>query len=122
MRFCAQGATTGADLVTTTHPAGPAPRLPGSVTVLTRGLRNGRCEAVVYDAPSLATLRTQVPSRYGHSRASSAPARATERLREGQPPARPGQPRAAALKRDGTIAALQKRWLTADLSRLPVLR
>jgi polar amino acid transport system substrate-binding protein len=27
-----------------------------------------------------------------------------------------------ALKKDGTIAALQKRWLTADLSRLPVLR
>ncbi len=28
----------------------------------------------------------------------------------------------AALKKDGTIAALQRRWLTADLSRLPVLR
>ena len=57
--------STGADLVTTTIRPVRTPLLPGSVTVLTRGLRNGRCEAVVYDAPSLATLRTRVPSRYG---------------------------------------------------------
>ena len=30
-----------------------------------QSLQTGLCDAVVYDAPSLATLRVRVPSRYG---------------------------------------------------------
>ena len=30
-----------------------------------QSLQSGLCEAVVYDAPSLPTLRVRVPSRYG---------------------------------------------------------
>jgi polar amino acid transport system substrate-binding protein len=123
MRLCAQGSSTGADLVTTTIRPAQTPLLPGSVTVLTRGLRNGRCEAVVYDAPSLATLRTQVPSRYGPlagvirtGESYGAVFAKGSRLRG------PVNRALAGLRNEGTIATLQKRWLTADLEGLPVLR
>ncbi len=123
MRLCAQGSSTGADLVTTTIQPVRPPLLPGSVTVLTRGLRNGRCEAVVFDAPSLATLRTQVPDRYGPL---AGVIRTGERygavFAKGSRLRGPVNRALAALGEDGTIATLQKRWLTADLSRLPVLR
>ena len=122
MRLCAQGSSTGADLVTTTIRPVRTPLLPGSVTVLTRGLRNGRCEAVVYDAPSLATLRALVPNRYGPL---AGVIRTGERygavFAKGSRLRGPVNRALAALAKDGTIAALQTRWLTADLSRLPVL-
>lgn len=123
MRLCAQGSSTGADLIATTIRPTRRPLLPGSVTVLTRGLRNGRCEAVVYDAPSLATLRTLVPNRYGPL---AGVIRTGERygavFAKGSRLRGPVNRALAALAKDGTIATLQKRWLTADLSRLPVLR
>jgi polar amino acid transport system substrate-binding protein len=122
LRLCAQKGSTGADLVRTTIRPDEAPLLPASVTVLLRGLRSGRCQAVVFDAPGLATLREQVPSRYGPL---AGIIRTGERYGAVLPKGSGLRGRVnralAALRRDGTIAALQKRWLAADVSRLPVL-
>lgn len=123
MRLCAQGGSTGADLIASTIRPTRAPLLPASVVTLTRALRIGSCEALVYDAPSLAYLRAQVPSRYGPfagviptGERYGAVFPKGSRLR--------GHVNRAitALQRDGTIAGLQRTWLTADLSRAPVLR
>ena len=50
------------------HPPGRCCSRREAATAVTRGLRNGRSQASLRRrraAPSLATLRTQVPSRYG---------------------------------------------------------
>jgi len=123
MKLCAQGGSTGADLIRTTIRPAATPLLPASVVTLTRALRVGNCEALVYDAPSLAYLRAQVPNRYG-------PFAGVVRTGESYGAVFPKGSRLrgpvnraiAALKRDGTIAGLQRTWLSADLTKVPVLR
>lgn len=123
LRLCAQKGTTGADLVAATiRPTVPV-LLPASTTVLTRGLVSGRCEAVVYDAPGLATLRAQVPTRYGPfagvirtGESYGAVFQKGNRLRG------PVNRAIAALRKDGTLARLGRTWLTRDVATLPVLR
>lgn len=123
MRLCAQAASTGADLVTGTIRPTQAPLLPASVVTLTRALRVGNCEALVYDAPSLAYLRAQVPSRYGPfagvirtGESYGAVFPKGSRLRG------PVNRAIAALTKDGTIAGIQRTWLSADLTKAAVLR
>ena len=123
VKLCAQKGTTGADLIATTiRPTVPA-LLPTTTTVLTRGLTNGRCQAVVFDAPGLATLRAQVPTRYGPfagvirtGESYGAVFQKGNRLRG------PVNRALAALRKDGTITTLKKRWLTSDPATLPVLK
>ena len=66
LKLCTQSGTTAAELMATRiDPAKPA-RLYGNTTLLLDALSAGkRCDAVVFDAPILATLRAQVPTRYG---------------------------------------------------------
>ncbi len=123
MRLCAQGGSTGADLIRAVIRPATAPLLPASVVTLTRALRVGNCEALVYDAPSLAYLRSQVPSRYGPfagvirtGESYGAVFPKGSRLRG------PVNRAIAALRRDGTLAGLQRTWLSADLTKVPVLR
>ena len=61
LKLCSQVNTTAADVVANTiAPTRPA-KLYGNVTRLLDVLQAGTCDAVVYDAPILATLRAQVP-------------------------------------------------------------
>jgi len=123
LRLCAQKGSTGADLVAGTIQPTTPPLLPATVVVLTRGLRSGRCQAVVFDAPALATLRAQVPSRYGPFAGIIATGeRYGAVFPKGSRLRGPVNRAIAALTKDGTIAALQKRWLTGDLANLPTLR
>lgn len=64
LKLCARKGSTGADLLSTTIKPNVPVLLPASTVVLTRALISGRCEAVIYDAPGLAGLRAQVPTRY----------------------------------------------------------
>ena len=65
LQLCALTNSTGADVIRTRiKPVKPA-RLIGNVGNLTLSLQTGRCQAVVYDAPSLGTLKARVPPRYG---------------------------------------------------------
>ena len=123
LRLCAQKGSTGADLIAGRIQPTTAPTLPNSVTVLTRGLRSGACQAVVFDAPSLATLRAAVPGRYGPM-AGIIPTgeRYGAVFPKGSRLRGPVNRAIAALKKDGTLAALQRKWLAQDLSTIPVLR
>jgi len=86
-------------------------------------LQTGRCEAAVYDAPALGTLKARAPLRYG-------PFVGVIKTREeygialprGGSLLGPVNTALAALAADGTIERLQRKWVTVHLEDLPVLR
>jgi ABC-type amino acid transport substrate-binding protein len=85
-------------------------------------LQTGRCQAVVYDAPSLGTLKARAPDRYGpFVGVIKTGEQYGVALPKGSPLLQRANAAIAALIADGTVKRLQKKWLTADLSRLPVL-
>src|SRR5262249_14612233 len=98
-------------------------RLVGNVPTLMLDLQTGRCQAVVYDAPTLGTLKARTPDRYGPF---VGVIRTGERYGVALPKGRPLQSQVdaalGALIADGTVQRLQKKWLTANLSTLPVLQ
>jgi ABC-type amino acid transport substrate-binding protein len=122
LRICALAKSTGADVARDQiTPAKPVV-LVGNLSTLMLNLQTGRCQAVVYDAPTLGTLKSRTPERYG-------PFIGVIKTGEQYGIALPKgstllQPADAALGRliaDGTVGRLQRKWLTADLSKLPVL-
>jgi polar amino acid transport system substrate-binding protein len=123
LRLCALAKSTGADLVTGRIQPTERPRFVGSVALLMLDLQTGRCDAVVYDAPALGTLKARAPLRFG-------PFAGVIRTGEQYAIALPRGSRLtpgvnAALRTliaDGTVAGLQRKWLTAGLDALPVLR
>ena len=77
----------------------------------------------MYDAPILATLRAQVPRLYGPL---VGVIETDEQygivLPTGSPLEAAVDDALTAIISRGTLAALSKRWLSADLAKLPVLR
>jgi polar amino acid transport system substrate-binding protein len=123
LQLCTQRATTAVDAIASqVEPVRP-PRLFGNVTLLVNALQGKRCDAVVYDAPILATLRAQVPQRYGPLVGVLATG---EHYGVAMPQGSPleGAVNAAvsALIAQGRITTLAMRWLATDVSKLPVLR
>ena len=80
---------------------------------LTYDLYNDRCDAIVFDAPVLGAARAAAPERYGPFAGRIV---TSERygiaFPKGSPLRASVNAALAALTRDGTIARLQKRWLT----------
>ena len=122
LRICALSKSTGADAASTVvAPAKPV-GLVGNVSTLMLNLQTGRCQAVVYDAPTLGVLKARTPERYG-------PFIGVLRTGETYGIALPKGSELltlvdAALGRliaDGTVTKLQRKWLTTDLSKLPAL-
>jgi polar amino acid transport system substrate-binding protein len=122
LRICALRKSTGADQAQTRIAPSKPVRLVGNVSTLMLNLQTGRCQAVVYDAPTLGTLKARAPDRYG-------PFVGVIRTGEQYGIAVPkGSALLASadaalgqLLADGTIAQLQRKWLTANVSKLPVL-
>jgi polar amino acid transport system substrate-binding protein len=123
LRLCTQSSTTAADLMTTRiDPVTPA-KLYGNTTLLLNALSAGRCDAVVYDAPILATLRAQVPTRYGDLIGVIPTGEQYGVVVPlGSPLLTSVNDAITYLVSQGRIATLAKRWLDTDLSKLPVLR
>jgi polar amino acid transport system substrate-binding protein len=123
LRLCVQRGTTGAELVAErVLPAIPPYRF-ASVDLLFEAVRNGRCAAAVLDAPILAAERAGAPYRYGPM---AGVIRTGERYGAVLEKGNPLTPRVnavlEALTASATIGVLSRRWLTADLTTLPVLR
>lgn len=123
LQLCVQRGTTAVAVVARrVRPATPARRY-ATVTALVQGLETGRCDAVVYDAPTLAVLRTEVPLRVGPL-AGVIPT--GERYGIVTPEGSGLTPQInralAALSADGTVSRLATRWLAVDLSQLRALR
>jgi polar amino acid transport system substrate-binding protein len=122
LQTCSLADSTGAAAITQQLVPSKPPRLYGNVTLLMQALQLGRCAAVVYDAPSLASLRAQAPARYG---VFAGVLRTGERygvaLPRGSALTGAVTGAVASLVADGTVARLQKQWLTANLAKIPVI-
>lgn len=123
LRLCTKSSTTSAALIRTRiNPSKPA-RFLGNTTLMLNALQAGRCDAVVYDAPILATLRAQVPQRYGPLAGVIA---TEENYGAVLPSGSALQPviddALQAIIDQGTLSTIARRWLNTDLSALPVLR
>jgi polar amino acid transport system substrate-binding protein len=122
LRLCSQLDTTSADTIATLIRPTTKPLLYGNSILLMQNLQTGRCDAVVYDAPILATLRAQVPFRYGPFAGVIATGEKYGITLPKGSLLTPLVNRALRqLIADGTVSALAKRWLTTDLSKLRVL-
>jgi polar amino acid transport system substrate-binding protein len=122
LKLCTQVNTTAADVVANTiAPTRPA-KLYGNVTRLLDVLQAGTCDAVVYDAPILATLRAQVPERYGPLIGVIATHEQYGVVMAKGSPLEPAVNAAISnLIANGRLAVISKRWLSMDISKLPVL-
>jgi polar amino acid transport system substrate-binding protein len=121
LRVCTQSSTTSATVVATkVDPVKPV-RLFGNTTRLLDALRARRCDAVVYDAPILAALRAQVPRLYG----PLALIKTQESYGVVLPPGSALLPLVddalTAMIAQGTLTAIGRRWMSSDLTKLPVL-
>jgi polar amino acid transport system substrate-binding protein len=122
LQLCALAGSTGADLVRTTiRPTVPM-RSERTVPRLMLDLQTGACQAVVYDAPALGTLKERAPLRFGPF---AGVIRTGEEYGIALPIGSPLVSRVdnalASMLSDGTIAELQRKWLSGALNRLPVL-
>ena len=123
LQLCSERATTGARTILDRITPQKAPRLANDPSQLMYDLYNDRCDAVVYDADILGAARAAAPERYGPFAG-----RIVTRERYGIAFPKGSPLRAsvnAALRTltgDGTLTRLQKRWLSTDVSKLPVLR
>jgi polar amino acid transport system substrate-binding protein len=122
LRLCVLRRSTGAAVVARrVRPATAARTYPG-VTALFQGLQAGRCDAVVYDAPTLAVLAAEVPLRVG---AMAGVIPTGERYGAVLPDGSALVPAVNRVMRglvaDGTLTRLQAKWLDVDLAALKTL-
>jgi ABC-type amino acid transport substrate-binding protein len=123
LRICALAKSTGADVARNVIAPTKPTRLIGNVPTLMLDLQTGRCQAVVYDVPSLGTLKARAPARYG-------PFVGVIKTGEQYGVALPKRSSLVgavdsalgALIADGTVKRLQRKWFTTDLTSLPVLK
>ncbi len=123
LRLCVAASSTGAAIVRTRVKPRAAATAYANIDTMMQSLQTGRCQAVVYDAPSLATLRKRVPNRYG---AFAGRIRTNGTYGISVPKGSGILPSVnAALRRmtaSGAINALEKKWLAVDIDRLPILK
>lgn len=123
LQLCAQRGTTSAVAIGSKIRPTKAALLFDKQEGLLDALYQRRCGAVIDDAPILAALRRQAPDRYGRLVARlGTPESYAFALPKGST-LRPLLDQAlGALKQDGTLVTLEKRWLGANMAKLPVLR
>jgi polar amino acid transport system substrate-binding protein len=123
LRICAMRKTTGQAVAQRTIAPTRPVRLVANVPTLMLDLQTGLCDAVVYDAPALGTLRARAPQRYGPF-VGVIPTREDYGIALPRGSALTPQVNRAlrSLLADGTVARLARKWLTVDPDRLPVLR
>lgn len=122
MSLCAQSATTGLDYVqhklhaTNVH-------IYTSTSAAFSALEVGRCDAFVMDVPIVASQKKTKPSAYG---AVAGQIVTNEKyggvLAKGSKLTPVVSTAIKALTANGTIAALQKKWFSIDVSKIPILK
>lgn len=123
LRLCAARGSTGATVLRREVRPRRKPRLLGSFSRLEADLYQRRCDAAIADAPRLGVLRAQAPDRVGALAGRIATGERYGIAFERGSALRPLVDGALArLDQDGTLGRLARRWLTADVSGLPVLR
>jgi polar amino acid transport system substrate-binding protein len=122
LQLCSERATTGAQYIVGEITPTKKPQLVKTPTILFDLLRSGRCDAAVYDAPILGAAQEGAPDRYGPMAGRIATG---ERyglvVEKGSRLLGPLSNAVRAVVRDGTVARLSKRWLSADPAKLRTL-
>ena len=123
LKICALAKSTGAEVAQQTIAPTRPVLLVGNVPTLMLDLQTGRCEAVVYDAPALGTLKARAPLRYGPF---VGVVKTGEQygiaIPKGGTLVAPVNKALASLLADGTVDRLARKWLTVDPTDLRVLR
>jgi polar amino acid transport system substrate-binding protein len=123
LQLCALAKSTGADVAQGTIAPAKRVLLVGNVETLMLNLQTGRCEAVVYDAPALGTLKDRAERRYGpFVGVIKTGEKYGIALPRGNGLRQQVDRALAGLIADGTVERLQRKWLTAHLEDLRVLR
>jgi len=123
LQLCALRRSTGAEVARETIAPTKPVLLVGNVPTLMLDLQTGRCQAVVYDAPALGTLKARAPLRYGpFVGVVETGEEYGIAMPRGSALLGPVNKALAALSADGTIERLQRKWITVHLEDLPVLR
>jgi ABC-type amino acid transport substrate-binding protein len=123
LRICALAKSTGADVAKTVIAPTTPPRLIGNVPTLMLDLQTGSCQAVVYDAPSLGSLKARAPDRYGpFVGVIKTGEQYGVALPKGSSLRNSVDVALGTLIANGTVQRLQKKWLTTNLTALPVLK
>lgn len=122
LQLCVFARSTGSAVVAKrVKPKRPA-RAYTTVTSLIQGLTTGRCDAVVYDAPTLAVLRSEVPLRVGPMAGVIPTAESYGGVTADASPLVPSLNTALrGLIADGTVAALTTKWLSINIAALKPL-
>lgn len=121
--LCAQTGTTGADYIKSKIRPTKTALFPSTTTIMYQQVQSGRCDASVYDAPILGGQRAQKPTAYGPI---------VGQIKTGEQYGivfEKGSkllPQVNAIlkgwKTDGTISKLAKKYLTTDVSKLPIFK
>jgi polar amino acid transport system substrate-binding protein len=123
LKLCALRKSTGAQVAQQTIGPTTPVLLVGNVPTLMLDLQTGKCQAVVYDAPALGTLKARAPLRYGpFVGVIETGEEYGIALPKGSALLGPVNRALAALIADGTVERLQRKWITVHLEDLPVLR
>jgi polar amino acid transport system substrate-binding protein len=122
LRVCALAKSTGADVARKRiAPTRPVVAV-GNVPTLMLDLQTGRCDVVVYDAPSLGTLKARAPDRYGpFVGVIETGEQYGISLPKGSPLLRPVNRALRSLLEDGSVDGLARQWLTFDPRKARVL-
>jgi polar amino acid transport system substrate-binding protein len=118
--LCAQAGTTGAAYIKA-HIKPTKALYPSTTSILFQQVQSKQCDATIFDVPILGAEAAQHPGRYGpivarivtHEQYGIAFAKGSK-LRAVVNPVLKG------LIKDGTVGKLQKKWLSANFSELPV--
>ena len=122
LRVCGLAKSTGVDFATRVIAPTTPVRQFGNVPTLMLALQTGRCQAVVYDAPSLGILKARAPQYYGPLvGVIKTGEQYGVALPKGSPLLADVDAAVGALIANGTVERLQQKWLATKLSALPVL-
>jgi polar amino acid transport system substrate-binding protein len=123
LQLCALRKSTGAEVAQQTIAPTKPVLLVGNVPTLMLDLQTGKCQAVVYDAPAIGTLKAREPLRYGpFVGVIETGEEYGIALPKGSALLGPVNRALGALIADGTVERLQRKWITVHLEDLPVLR
>ena len=123
MQTCAGVGTTGlAWIQKKLHPS-HTPLVYPTAAAMFHAVQVGRCDALILDAPIVASEKKAQPAKYGafagqivtHEQYGGV-------LQKGSPLTPIIDKQIAKLWANGTIAKLQKRWFNTDFSKIPVLK
>jgi polar amino acid transport system substrate-binding protein len=123
MQTCAQADTTGLMWIQQhLHPT-KAPLIYQTTAAAFVAVQIGRCQAIILDTPIVASEKKARPTKYGPVAAQII---TNEKygavLQKGSPLLAPVNAQIDKLRKNGTLAKLQKKWFNVNFSELPVLK